>query len=156
MQEGDTRRLLIRLAAIERMSRAELQDIIAAVPRTTFTEFFRALDPLRVARDCDPLDDTHTPVGMFKMLHMESIIDDWGVRKLYSRLLQHLLLLMQALQTAGHTLHPEEYISLFRCAGAASDISGAGAIWNHWFQDQPLRGENSEIYTEYIKGTFLD
>ncbi|KAI1755331.1 mitochondrial ATPase expression-domain-containing protein [Xylaria castorea] len=155
MRNGDTRQLLFRLNVIERMSREELQDAAAKIPRTTFTEFFRALDPLRVARDCDPIDETHTPMGMFKMLNMESRIDDWGVRKLYIRLLQRLLLLMNALQDEGYTLHPEEYISLFRCAGACSDISGAGAIWNNLVSGPALAWQNSEMYTEYIKARFL-
>ncbi|KAI8948272.1 mitochondrial ATPase expression-domain-containing protein [Xylaria longipes] len=155
MRDGDTRKLLFRLNVIERMSRTELQDAAAKIPRTTFTEFFRALDPLRVARDCDPIDETHTPIGMFKMLNMESSIDDWGVRKLYTRLLQRLLLLMNALQNAGYTLHPEEYISLFRCAGASSDIFGAGAIWNDLVSGPARLWQNSEMYTEYIKARFL-
>ncbi|KAI0456205.1 mitochondrial ATPase expression-domain-containing protein [Xylaria acuta] len=155
MRDGDTRKLLFRLNVIERMSREELQDAAATIPRTTFTEFFRALDPLRVARDCDPADKTHTPMGMFKMLNMESSIDDWGVRKLYTQLLQRLLPLMNALQIAGYTLHPEEYISLFRCAGASSDISGAGAIWNDLVSGPARVWQNSEVYTEYIKARFL-
>ncbi|KAI0551066.1 mitochondrial ATPase expression-domain-containing protein [Xylaria curta] len=155
MRTGDTRLLLFRLKVIERMSREELQDAAETIPRTTFTEFFRALDPLRVARDCDQIDETQTPVGMFKILNMESTIDDWGVRKLYTRLLQRLLVLMDALQIAGYTLHPEEYISLFRCAGASSDISGAGALWNHLVSGPSHAWRNSEMDTEYIKARFL-
>ncbi|KAI0476649.1 mitochondrial ATPase expression-domain-containing protein [Xylaria cf. heliscus] len=155
MRHGDTRELLSRLEVIERMSREDLQDAAATIPRTTFTEFFRALDPLRVARDCDPVDESHTPVGMFKMLNMESSIDDWGIRKLYTRVLRRLLILMNALEIAGYALHPEEYISLFRCAGASSDISGAGAIWNHLVSGPVRIWQNSDMYTEYIKARFL-
>ncbi|KAI0443437.1 mitochondrial ATPase expression-domain-containing protein [Xylaria telfairii] len=155
MRDGDTRKLLFHLNVIVRMSHDEIQHAAATIPRTTFTEFFRALDPLRVARDCDPVDETHTPLGMFKMLNMESSIDDWGVRKLYTQLLHHLLLLMNVLQTAGYTLHPEEYISLFRCAGASSDITGTGAIWNDLVSGPARIWQNSEMYTEYIKARFL-
>ncbi|KAI1742111.1 mitochondrial ATPase expression-domain-containing protein [Xylaria scruposa] len=155
MRTGDTRRLLFRLNVIERMSREELQNAAETIPRTTFTEFFRALDPLRVARDCDQIDMTQTPVGMFKILNMESSIDDWGVRKLYTRLLQRLLILMNALQNAGYTLHSDEYISLFRCAGVSSDIFGAGAIWKHLISGPARTWQNSEMYTEYIKARFL-
>ncbi|KAI0191392.1 mitochondrial ATPase expression-domain-containing protein [Xylaria flabelliformis] len=137
------------------MSREELRNAAATIPRTTFTEVFRALDPLRVARDCDQIDETQTSVGMFKILNMASSIDDFGVRKLYTRLLQCLLLLMNALNNAGYTLLPEEYVSLFRCAGASSDISGAGAIWNHLVSGPARAWQNSKLYTEYIKARFL-
>ncbi|GAP88811.2 hypothetical protein SAMD00023353_1600270 [Rosellinia necatrix] len=155
MRAGDTRQLLIQLAVIEHMNREDLQDAAAAIPRTTFTEFFRALDPLRVARDCDAIDNSHTPVGMFKKLYMESSLDYWGVRKLYTRLLRRLLILMRALKDLGYTLHLEEYIALIRCAGAASDISGAGALWNDINASPALAWRNAEVYTEYIKARFL-
>ncbi|TRX94416.1 hypothetical protein FHL15_004571 [Xylaria flabelliformis] len=152
MRTGDTRRLL---DVIEGMGREDLQNAATTIPRTTFTEFFRALDPLRVAQDCDQIDENQTPVGMFKILNMESSIDDWGVRKLYTRLLRCLLILMSALKNAGYTLLPEEYISLFRCAGASSDISGAGAFWNDLVQGPARVWQNSKLYTEYIKARFL-
>ncbi|TGJ88385.1 hypothetical protein E0Z10_g291 [Xylaria hypoxylon] len=155
MREGDTRRVLTQLHVIEKMSREDLQDAVAAIPRTTFTEFFRALDPLRVARDCDPAGGSHIPVGMYQMLNMASSIDEYGVRKLYTQLMQRLLILMNALQVAGYTLHLEEYISLIRCAGASSDISGAGALWNDLSAGPLLAWRNSELYTEYIKARFL-
>lgn len=156
MRQGDTRKLLIRLIAVERMTREELQEAAVSIPRTTFSQFFYALDPLRVARDCDPIDDSHTPVGMFKMLDMESTIDYWGVRVLYTQLLQRLLILMRALKDAGHALHLEEFIALIRCAGACSDISGAGALWNE-INATPaaLAWRHSRVYTEYIKARFL-
>lgn len=156
MRSGDTRKLLLRLIAIERMTREELQEAASSIPRTTFSQFFYALDPLRVARDCDPIDDTHTPVGMFKMLDMESTVDYWNVRVLYTRLLQRLLILMRALRDAGHALHLEEFLALIRCAGACCDISGAGALWNE-INDTPtaLAWRHSGVYTEYIKARFL-
>jgi hypothetical protein len=137
------------------MSREDLQDAVTTLPRTTFTEFFRALDPLCVARDCDPAGVSHIPVGMFKMLHMESSMDDWGVRKLYTRLLQRLLVLMDALKTSGRALHAEEYISLLRCAGAASDIIGVKRIWRDLILGPAVAWRNSEVYTEFIKARFL-
>ncbi|KAI1827408.1 mitochondrial ATPase expression-domain-containing protein [Xylaria intraflava] len=155
MQEGDTREVLIQLTAIERMGREELQGLVERLPRTTFTEFFRALDPLRVARDCDPIDDSHTPMGMIKMLNMDSSVDEWGVRKLYIRLLSRLLMLMNALSAAGYPLNMEEYISLIRCAGACSDIRGAKTIWEQMITRPPATWQNTEVYTEFIKARFL-
>ncbi|KAF2971371.1 hypothetical protein GQX73_g2231 [Xylaria multiplex] len=155
MREGDTRRVLTQLHVIEKMSQEDLQNAVASIPRTTFTEFFRALDPLRVARDCDPAGHSHIPVGMYQMLNMASIVDEYGIRRLYTQLMHRLLILMSALQVAGYTLHLEEYTSLIRCAGACSDISGAGALWNNLSTGPLLKWRNSALYTEYIKARFL-
>ncbi|KAI1150569.1 mitochondrial ATPase expression-domain-containing protein [Nemania diffusa] len=155
LREGDTRSLVVRLNVIEKMTQEELQGVVAAIPRTTFTEIFRALDPLRVLRDCDAADQFNVPFGMHRQLFMESTIDDWGVRRLYIRVMQRLLILMAALKTAGYTLHMEEYIVLIRCAGACCDASGAGAIWNDICRGPALVWRNSEVYTEYIKARFL-
>ncbi|KAJ8126716.1 hypothetical protein O1611_g6924 [Lasiodiplodia mahajangana] len=155
LRVGDTRRLLAQFKAIERMSREELQEAVAALPRTTFTEFFRAFDPWRVFRECDENDDSYIPLGMVKKLNMVSIVDDWGVRRVYTRLLQRLLTLMSALQGAGYTLHMEEYIALMRCAGACADLSGAKAIWHNMASGPAIAWRNSEIYTEFIKARFL-
>ncbi|KAI1120515.1 mitochondrial ATPase expression-domain-containing protein [Nemania abortiva] len=155
LREGDTRRLLIRLKDLDHMRREELQEAVAALPRTTFTEFFRALDPLRVLRHCDQVYRSYVPPGMAKKLFMNPTIDDWGVRKVYTRLLQRLLILMSALQIAGYTLHMEEYITLFRSAGACGDKSGAKAIWNDMTSGPALAWRNSEVYTEFMKARFL-
>ncbi|KAI8626119.1 mitochondrial ATPase expression-domain-containing protein [Xylariaceae sp. FL1651] len=155
IQEGDTRKLLVRLGAIERMSQQDLEDAVATLPRTTFTEFFRALDPLCVARDCDPLEAHNVSVGMFKMLNMDSTIDEWGVRKLYTRLMRRLLMLMSALKASGHALLLEEYILLIRCAGAACDSQGAREIWHDLKLGPALAWRNSEAYTEFIMARFL-
>ncbi|KAK5627589.1 hypothetical protein RRF57_003304 [Xylaria bambusicola] len=155
IRQGDTREALSQLHVIEEMSREDIRDAVAALPRTTFTEFFIALDPLRVARDCDSLGKQHTSVGMYQLLNMTSSVDDYGVRKLYTNLLQRLLILMSALQAAGHTLHLEEYIAIIRCAGASSDLSGAGYLWNDLSATPLLQWRHSELYTEYIKARFL-
>ncbi|KAI0805192.1 mitochondrial ATPase expression-domain-containing protein [Xylaria sp. FL0064] len=154
MREGDTSRVLTQLRVIEDMSQEELQDAVMSLPRTTFTEFFRALDLLRVARDCDPVGENHVTLGMYQILNMTSM-DEYGVRKLYTKLLRRLLTLKSALQAAGYTLHVEEYISLIRCAGASSDLWTVGALWNDLSSGPLLPWRNSELYAEYIKARFL-
>ncbi|KAI0512712.1 mitochondrial ATPase expression-domain-containing protein [Xylaria bambusicola] len=155
IREGDTRKALSQLHVIEEMSREEIRDAVAALPRTTFTEFFMALDPLRVARDCDSLGNYHISVGMYQLLNMTSILDDYGVRKLYTNLLQRFLILMSALKAAGHTLHLKEYIAIIRCAGAASDLSGAGHLWRDLSATPLLKWRHSELYNEFMKARFL-
>ena len=155
MREGDTRQVLARLRVIEGMSLEDLRDAVAALPRTTFTEFFRALDPLRVARDCDPIGDRYASVGMYQLLNMTSSMDEYGVRRLYTKLMKRLLMLKTALEAGGYRLHLEEYIALIRCAGASSDLSGAGGLWNDLSATPLLGWRNNELYTEYIKARFL-
>ncbi|KAI0399901.1 mitochondrial ATPase expression-domain-containing protein [Xylaria palmicola] len=155
MRHGDTRRLLLRLRAVQHLVPDELQHAVATIPRTTFTEFFRALDPLRAAKDCDPIGESYTSVGMAKQLNMDSSIDDWGVRRLYTELLQHLLFLTGTLKIAGYTLHPEEYIVLLRCTAACSDITGTANVWHDISSSPTLAWRNTELSTEFIKARFL-
>ncbi|KAI1373004.1 hypothetical protein F4677DRAFT_430689 [Hypoxylon crocopeplum] len=155
LQRRDTRRLLIYLQQISNMGDLELQGAVAALPRTTFTEFLRSLDPLCVAADADPTDQTNLSVGIYQTLDMGDTIDDWGVRTLYMRLLRRMLVLISALKASGQILLPEEYIYLLRCAGAASDPMGAKWIWNEMVRTQTTEWRQSEAYTEYISARFL-
>ncbi|KAI1267445.1 mitochondrial ATPase expression-domain-containing protein [Xylariaceae sp. FL1019] len=154
-RDRDTRRLLINLKTIENMSLWEKRNAVKAIPRTTFTEFFRALDPFLVDKDCDPTHGVPITYGMFMMLQMESTIDDWGVRKLYSGLLRTLLGMMSILRTEGFELQHDEYMILLRCAGAATDIIGAKTIWKSFTTGPPNQWKGSTAYTEYIKARFL-
>ncbi|KAI1773657.1 hypothetical protein F4818DRAFT_97367 [Hypoxylon cercidicola] len=155
LQQRDTRRLLIHLRQIARLGDMELRELVAALPRTTFTEFFRSLDPLYVARDIDPTDQTLISVGVYQVLSMGSTIDDWGVRQLYSRLLRRMLILVGALKASGQGLQIEEYIYLLRCAGAASDPAGAKLIWDELRQAQTSDWRYSEAFAEFVSARFL-
>ncbi|KAI0191560.1 mitochondrial ATPase expression-domain-containing protein [Astrocystis sublimbata] len=154
MRHGDTQMLLFHLRAIKTMTAWDINDAVVKLPRTTFTEFFRALDPLRVARDYDQDQPQPTPTGMFKLLDMESSMDSWGVRRLYIALLRRLLPLMKVLTDAGHILHKDEYVALFRSAGACSDIEGAKFLWNH-YSIHSVQWRNNEVFAEFLKARFL-
>ncbi|KAL7625988.1 hypothetical protein AAE478_002757 [Parahypoxylon ruwenzoriense] len=155
LQQRDTRRLLIYLRQICSMEESDLHHAVATLPRTTFTEFLRSLDPLRVARDADPTDQAHISVGILQTLNMESTIDDWGVRKIYLRLLRRVLTLIMALKASGQVLQTEEYIYLLRCAGAASDPAGAKWIWREMDRTQTTEWRQSDAYAEFISARFL-
>ncbi|KAI1306559.1 mitochondrial ATPase expression-domain-containing protein [Xylaria venustula] len=157
MRAGDTRRVLKQFNVIQKMGQEELRDSVLALPRTTLTEFFRMLDPLRIARDCDRIGENPVSVAMYLILNMTSSVDEFGQRKLYTALMRCLLILTRAMQDAGYTLHLEEYILLIRCAGASSDLAIAGALWNDVSGSASplLPWRNSELYFEYIKARFL-
>ncbi|KAI0143516.1 mitochondrial ATPase expression-domain-containing protein [Xylariaceae sp. FL1272] len=151
----DTRRLLINLKTIMNMSSSEKRNAVKTIPRTTFTEFFRALDPVLVDNDCDPTHGVPITYGMFMLLQMDSIIDDWGVRKLYSGLLRTLLVMMSMLKEEGLELQHDEYMILLRCTGAATDVVGARTIWSDFIHGPARRWRGSTAYLEYIKARFL-
>ncbi|KAI2609162.1 hypothetical protein GGR54DRAFT_386652 [Hypoxylon sp. NC1633] len=155
LRQRDTRRLLIHLKKISLMREFDLQEAVAALPRTTFTEFLRSLDPLCVARYADVTGQTHVSVGMYQTLSMGDVIDDWGVRRLYSQLLQRMLILLSALKASGHILQTEEYFYLLRAAGAASDPKGAKWIWEEMVRTQTTDWRQSEAYAEFISARFL-
>lgn len=137
------------------MDEEELQETIAYLPRTTFTEFLRSLDPLYIAIHADPTNPTYVPFGMYQTLNMGSIIDPWGVRELYSQLLGRLMVLVSALKASGRVLLAEEYIYLFRCAGAASDPNGAKWLWDEMPRTEAKGWRQTDIFTEFICARFL-
>ncbi|RYP48341.1 hypothetical protein DL768_005760 [Monosporascus sp. mg162] len=155
MQQKDTRKLLISLRQIAMLPEDELHNAIASMPRSTFTELLRSLDPFTVSKDADPTNGAYIAPGMFTMLNMESTIDDWGVRKLYVRLLERMLVLMKALRATGQTLNAEEYTYLIRCAGAAFDITTAKWLWRDMDRCGTTFWRQTGLYREYVKARFL-
>ncbi|OTB02241.1 hypothetical protein M426DRAFT_322822 [Hypoxylon sp. CI-4A] len=155
LQQRDTRRLLIYLQRISVMEEAEMHEAVAALPRTTFTEFLRSLDPLCVARDVDPTNNAHISFGMYQTLNMDSVIDIWGIRKLYTQLLQRMLALVTALKASGQILLVEAYTYLLRCAGAASDPTGAKLLWRDMDQTKITDWRQTEAYVEFLSARFL-
>ncbi|KAI8960164.1 hypothetical protein F5Y11DRAFT_274012 [Daldinia sp. FL1419] len=155
LRQRDTQRLFIYAKRISAMQEAELQAVISSVPRTTFTELFRALDPFVIAKDADPTDGVHIPPGAYYALSLDATIDDWGVRKLYSQLLQFMLVLMYALNASGSVLLAEEYKYIIRCAGAAGDPMGAKWVWEQMVHTGVTNWRHSESYAEFISARFL-
>ncbi|KAI1485022.1 hypothetical protein F5X96DRAFT_375830 [Biscogniauxia mediterranea] len=155
MQRQDTQGLVHHMVQSITTKHHILEQVLAVLPRTTVTELFRSLDPFRVAKQCDTTDQMHIPVGMYTMLDMDNTIDEWGVRKLYTRLLPVLLKLMVALQRLGRTMMTEEYTYLFRYAGAMSDPDITRMIWNSMIKEGTTQWRNSDTYTEFASARFL-
>ncbi|RYP21057.1 hypothetical protein DL765_002464 [Monosporascus sp. GIB2] len=121
------------------------------MPRSTFTELLRPLDPFTVYKDADPSNGTYIAPGMVTMLNIESTIDDWGFRGLHVRLLQRMLALMKALKATGQTLNAEEYTYLIRCADAASDIATAKWLWRDMDRSETTFWRQTGLYGEYVQ-----
>lgn len=154
MGEWDTRKLFIYLRRIVFLPTAELQQVIAILPRTTISEFLRSLDPKRIASDNDPTDGTRISVGMYEVLSLGEHMDTYGTRKLFGRLLLRMNVLVKCAGDAGLMLDPEDYISLFRAYGAQSDIAGAKQLWDQSFGAVQLR-PTLDVLHEFIKVRFL-
>ncbi|KAI5856782.1 hypothetical protein GGS23DRAFT_393315 [Durotheca rogersii] len=155
MRRGDSRRLLTCLERITRMGTADLQHAVVTLPRTTFTEFLRSLDPFRIASEADPTDRVYISPGAFHSLNMKSTLDEWGVRRVYVRLVRRMLVLMMALKASGQILHTDEYTYLLRCAGAASDPMGAKWIWREMDRTETTDWRHSDVYAEFVAARFL-
>ncbi len=155
VQQQNTRRLLIYLRRISYLPYKVLDRAIESLPRTTFTEFVRALDPNKVTRDADPTVGVNVTAGMFNMLNLESTINDWGIRKIYQRLLQRMLVLMKAMQMTGNRLNSEEYTCLIRCAGVAGDMTAAKSIWREMDRMGDSFWRQGALYTEFMRARFL-
>ncbi|KAI2470539.1 hypothetical protein F4781DRAFT_176426 [Annulohypoxylon bovei var. microspora] len=155
MQHRDTRRLIISLRQILNMGELELQNAIAALPRTTFTELLYSLDPLKIAKEVDPTNGVNITTGMYQVLDMGSYVDDWGVRKLWVELLRCMMALVVGLKASGQALQTEEYTFLFRCAGAASDLAGVKWLWNDMILSDTTYWRETETYNEFMAARFL-
>lgn len=92
---------------------------------------------------------------MYVLLNLESTMDEWGIRKLYLRLLERVTWLTNALMDAGLVLRSEEYRCLMRCAGAAADIATATWAFNLAKHTGELYWRRSDLYCEFIRARFL-
>ncbi|KAI1093292.1 hypothetical protein F5B19DRAFT_450913 [Rostrohypoxylon terebratum] len=152
---GDPRRLLIHLRSIFKISQPELQEALATLPRTTFTEILYQLDPHRICNEIDPTDGANISHGMFQILGMGSYVDYWGIRKIYVDILECLNYLVVALKATGQALHAEEHLCLIRCAGATSDPDAARWVWNDMRTSTMGFLRQTEIFSEYMSARFL-
>ncbi|OAA63541.1 hypothetical protein SPI_03704 [Niveomyces insectorum RCEF 264] len=109
--------------------------IAASLPPTVFSELLRCLDPVAVRRHCDAAQSIPISAGLAQFTPLGAHVDQYGIRMLYTALLQALLA-VYALRVAptqnggggggGGSAHPillHDYVALLRCAGAASDVA---------------------------------
>ncbi|KXJ88927.1 hypothetical protein Micbo1qcDRAFT_166366 [Microdochium bolleyi] len=120
-----------------------------------FTEVFQLLDPVLLASTSDGSRGVHITRGMQTRLNLMGTVDDWGVRKLYPRLLDRLLTLAEAVRAGGYKLNNDEIHCLLRCAGAAGEPGTASQIWQSMVTSQTTESRNAITYTEFIRARFL-
>ncbi|KAK9783497.1 putative Mitochondrial ATPase expression-domain-containing protein [Seiridium cardinale] len=155
MQWYNSRELLITLKKITEIPQNELVEAVATLPRTTFSEFLRSLDPIQIGRDNDPTHGVVIGPGVWQVLNLGAVLDEYGIRVLYTRLLQQMLVLMRALKANGQILSINDYIPLFRAAGVTSDTVVAKLLWEQMKTDDIWYWKTTSTYLEYIKARFL-
>ncbi|KAI1859950.1 uncharacterized protein JN550_011761 [Neoarthrinium moseri] len=155
MQQQDSRRLLFYLHQIVAMPEDEMVAAVQTIPRTTFSEFLRSLDPLDVVPENDPTHGVHINPGLWMVLNMGAIIDEWGVRVLYARLLRQMLTLMRALHASGSVLNVNDYVPLLRAAGASSDVAVVKLLWGQMIEHGISYWRQGSIYNEFVKARLL-
>lgn len=135
--------------------------VVQAIPPTTFSEILRNFDPFHISNHVDSAPDV--PISWGAAIHspLGELINKWGIKVLYVRVLNRLRLLQLARQLPQPNGSPSptpllrDYVVLLRCAGAISDIKVVKTIW--WELEAHGYGNwrHAELYAEFIKARFL-
>lgn len=155
MQKQDSRWLLSILREIAALPQDELEDGVAALPSTTFSEFLRTLDPIANDIQDDPTHGTAIYGSAWQILSMDRVIDVWGVRTLHSKLLHQMFTLMQALRQNGRNLSINDYTPLLRVAGLCSDNVVAKMLWEQMRHDGITDWRHGASYAEFLRARWL-
>jgi hypothetical protein len=122
---------------------------------TAFSEVLRSLDP---TKEQLRLDDAHTININQKMADLTPLgflVDTFGVRRVYTTLLEGLLLICRKRNDAGLAPLLSDYKVLLRCAGAASDSGMAKRIWQAMDLQRQRDGRDGGSYHDFLKSRFL-
>lgn len=135
--------------------------VVQAIPPTTFSEILRNFDPFHISTHVDSAPDV--PISWGAAIHspLGELINKWGIKVLYVRILNRLRLLQLARQLPQPNGSPSQipllrdYVILLRCAGATSDIKVVKTIW--WELEAHGYGNwrHAELYAEFIKARYL-
>lgn len=135
---------------------------VQSIPPTTFSEILRNFDPFHVSEHVDSAPGIAISWGAAIHSPLGDLINKWGVKLLYVRILNRLRLLQLARQMphvdgSASQIRPllRDYLVLLRCAGATSDIQVAKAIWEELVADGYREWEHAELFSEYIKARYL-
>ncbi|KAJ9151739.1 hypothetical protein NKR23_g2967 [Pleurostoma richardsiae] len=125
------------------------------MPDTTFSELLRCLDPFVVSEALDGTRGIEVTANIAKTTHIGHAVSEFGIRKIYLKLLEGVSAIAEHRLAAGRTLQLCDYNILIRCAGAASDIQAAKRFWSHAKEGKYSPWRASDLYTEYVKARFL-
>lgn len=160
LRQGDTFRLYLGLMGLVRGHETEggsqaFAEVMATIPSTTFSEILKNFDPHRVAESIDSAPNINISWGMAVYTPLGELVNQWGVKTLYVRILRRLLHIQLARRHAGLLPLMNDYVVLMRCAGAASNFRAAKDIWQAMVADGRVTVRHAAAYSEFIKARYL-
>lgn len=136
--------------------------MVQTIPPTTFSEILRNFDPFHISAYVDSAPGIAISWGAAIHSPLGDLINKWGVKLLYVRVLNRLRLLQRARQVPRPDGSPSpikpllrDYLVLLRCAGATSDIRLTKVIWWELVSDGYGDWRHAELYAEFIKARYL-
>ncbi|KAG6365761.1 hypothetical protein INS49_007372 [Diaporthe citri] len=160
LRRGDTFKLYLCLVSLVRGHKTETEsrafiEAVASIPATTFSEILRNFDPKKVAEEIDTAPDLNISYGAAVRTPLGELVNKWGIKILYVRILRRLLHIQLARRKAGLVPLMNDYPILMRCAGATSNHRVAKDIWYSMVDDRRANFRTSEAYSEFIKAKYL-
>ncbi|POS73982.1 hypothetical protein DHEL01_v207621 [Diaporthe helianthi] len=160
LRQGDTFRMYLSLMSLVHGHETEagsqaFTEVMATIPSTTFSEILRNFDPHRVAEQVDTTPDINISYGMAVYTPLGELVNKWGVKTLYVRILRRLLHIQLARRKTGIVPLLNDYLVLMRCAGAASNIRAAKDLWYAMLGDGRASIRHSAAYSEFLKARYL-
>ncbi|KAL1880115.1 hypothetical protein Daus18300_001478 [Diaporthe australafricana] len=160
LRRGDTFKLYTSLVTLVLGNETEdgahaFAEVVASIPATTFSEVLRSFDPHNVAEGIDTAPGLNISYGVAIHTPLGELVNKWGVKTLYVRILQRLLRIQRARRQAGFLPLLNDYVVLMRCAGATSDVRAAKDVWLSMDRDTRSQFRHSEVYAEFIKARYL-
>ncbi|KKY37381.1 hypothetical protein UCDDA912_g02599 [Diaporthe ampelina] len=157
---GDTFKLYLCLVSLVRgheteTGRRAFTEVVASISATTFSEILRSFDPYKVAEEIDTAPGMNISYGVAIYTPLGELVNKWGIKTLYVRILRRLLHTQLARRNAGLVPLMNDYIVLMRCAGATSSTRVAKDIWYSMTDDRRADTRHLEAYAEFIKARYL-
>ncbi|KAJ0106850.1 hypothetical protein J7T55_014926 [Diaporthe amygdali] len=160
LRKGDTFQLYLCLMNLVRGYETEsgarvFTEAVASIPATTFSEILRSFDPNNIADKIDTAPGLNISWGVAVHTPLGELVNKWGVKVLYVRILRRLRRIQLARRQAKIVPLLNDYVVMIRCAGATSDIGLAKDVWLSMTGDHRANFRHSELYTEFIKARYL-
>ncbi|KUI63029.1 hypothetical protein VP1G_10162 [Cytospora mali] len=159
LRQGDTLKMyfcLIRFVSHDNdIGSSCFTEVVASIPAITFSEILRCFDPFNVAKEIDTAPGINISYGAAIHTPLGELINKWGVKLLYVRILNRLHRMQQARRNARIRPLLNDYVILMKCAAATSDIRAVKDIWNSMKEDGYSHWRHSEAFTEFVKASYL-
>ncbi|ROV88298.1 hypothetical protein VMCG_10494 [Cytospora schulzeri] len=130
-------------------------EAVASIPPTTFSEILRCFDPYNVSEKIDTASGMNISYGAAVHTPLGELVNKWGVKLLYVRILNRLHRMQDARRHAKILPLLNDFVVLMRCAAATSDIRAAKGIWHAMIDDGLTGWRHSEAFGEFVKARYL-